>query len=146
SADRLIDQLMEATELCRQFAIIERWLLARLIRKTKPDDHVIRSLKWIYAEKGRLYVSDISRHVGLCERQLGRKFAMWTGYRPKQLVRIMRFQHALETLLNRPQESDAMLAACHGYSDQSHLIREFHEFGGGTPQALRRASLEIHDE
>lgn len=146
SAGQLIDQLMSATNLGLQVAIVEKWLVTRLSRKLRPDGQVIRAIKWIYAERGRIQINEVSRHVGLCERQLNRKIAMWTGYSPKQLVRIMRFQHALETSLTSPQESDAVLAAAHGYSDQSHLIREFQEFGGGTPQALRCAALDIDDK
>jgi AraC-like DNA-binding protein len=146
TAGALIDQLMSGGSLGHRVAIVERWLVGRLQRTAKPDPRVTKALKWIYAEKGRLQVAGLAREAGLCERQLSRKFTAWTGYSPKQLIRVMRFQQALATALGPKPESDAMLALQHGYADQSHLIREFQEFGGSTPRTLRRAALDIDDQ
>jgi len=117
-------------------------LIDRLHRPTPVDAHIIRAVKWTYAERGRLNVRELAREVGLCERQLGRKFLAWTGYTPKQFVRVMRFQHAFEALAQRRTADDATVAVSHGYSDQSHMIRDFQELGGISPGKIRRPGAE----
>ena len=138
-SDRLLNQLLATDGLARQIAIVEDWLLARLRRPPLIDPHIMRAIKWTYAERGRLQVSELAKAVGLCERQLNRKFPVWTGYTPKQFVRVMRFQHALESMTHTPAIRDADVAAMHGYADQSHMIREFCELGGGSPRTFQRS-------
>jgi transcriptional regulator GlxA family with amidase domain len=146
SANRLLDQLIATGSFTQRIAIIEDQLLAQLRRSTLSDSHVTHAIKWIYADRGRPQVRDLAKAVGLCERQLSRKFPIWTGYTPKQFVRVLRFQHALESILHSPATGAATIAAQHGYADQSHMINEFAELGGGTPRALRHAAVSMTDE
>jgi AraC-like DNA-binding protein len=66
-------------------------------------------------------------------RCLQRLFKTYVGLPPKWLIRKYRLHHALEMLENK-QLSLAQLTANLGYADQSHLIREFHEFLDVTPK------------
>jgi len=137
-SSRLLEQLLVARGFASQVAVIETWLLARLRRSATPDPHVVQAVKWTYAERGRLQVRQLAKTVGLCERQLRRKFPVWTGYTPKQFVRVLRFQHALDALNRARERDDATVAAMHGYADQAHMIHEFHELGGDAPGRFRR--------
>lgn len=137
-ARRLLDQLLDTRGFAQRITVIEDRLLARLRRPASLDRHVAQAVKWTYAERGRLSVRELARTVGLCERQLRRKFPVWTGYTPKQFVRVMRFQHALESMTHAPAIRDTDVAAMHGYADQSHMIREFCELGGGSPRTFQR--------
>lgn len=140
--ERLLEQLLATERLEQRVARIEHWLLSLLPRAHRLDEHVTRAIKWTYSSRGRLNVRELSRQVGLCERQLARKFPAWTGYAPKEFVRILRFQHALEAVAHTRLQNDAAIAAAHGYSDQSHMIREFHEIGGFAPGHIRRQRRE----
>lgn len=145
-ADRLLDQLLAIDGLEHRVATIENWLLSKLSRSPPIDVHITQAIKWVYHQRGRLQVRELAKMVGLCERQLSRKFPLWTGYTPKQFVRLMRFQHTFENVLRSPTIGDADIAAIHGYADQSHMINEFQEFGEGSPSTLRKAALSETDE
>jgi AraC-like DNA-binding protein len=63
------------------------------------------------------------------------------GLRPKQAARVARFDRARRQL--NPATRLADLAAAHGFSDQSHLVREFHAFAGCTPTGWLADELSL---
>jgi AraC-like DNA-binding protein len=86
-------------------------------------------------------VAELARHLGVSDRHLRRVMVDETGIAPRHFARIQRF-HALlraSDLIAHP--SWAALAACYGYADQSHLIREVHALTGVTPSRLREERL-----
>ena len=76
----------------------------------------------------------------LSERQYRRRFEAAVGIPPKLHARIRRFQFALTQLGSVPF-ADA--AAASGYTDQSHLIRDFKQFTGLTPSAWLRERADV---
>jgi AraC-like DNA-binding protein len=72
-------------------------------------------------------VTAVARRVGATERSLERRFAVWAGYRPAQFRRLVRFRAALK-VSEAGRRPWAEVAARCGYSDQSHLSRDFSEF------------------
>lgn len=64
-----------------------------------------------------------------------RSFRRQLGLTPHKFARITRF-NAVFPDLRGGRNGGASLAAKHGYADQSHLIREVHEFTGVTPSSL----------
>lgn len=81
-------------------------------------------------------VEDMIRISGYSRRQLQRILKEETGFPPKQLLAIIRFQSALHR-----QDSDWR------YSDQAHINRDFKRRTGATPKTFRnkfsRAMSEI---
>src|SRR5665213_776121 len=75
-------------------------LLERLARSRRQDLHVHRAVACLYANRGNIDMRNLAKEVALCERQLRRKLLAWTGYGPKQLGRIVRFQNTAQTLLH----------------------------------------------
>jgi transcriptional regulator GlxA family with amidase domain len=64
-------------------------------------------------------------------------FRRAVGITPKHYYRIKRFTAALRHLASAKPENLADLAVAVGYSDQSHLSREFREFAGIPPTQYR---------
>ncbi|HEY0780462.1 MAG TPA: helix-turn-helix domain-containing protein [Gemmatirosa sp.] len=76
--------------------------------------------------------------AGMGQRQLERRSLALVGLPPKALARIARFQRAIH---QRQRQHASWLAIAHevGYYDQMHMIRDFHQLGGGSPtQVLNR--------
>jgi AraC-like DNA-binding protein len=71
--------------------------------------------------------------AGMRPKRFIEKFSREVGLTPKLYLRIARFERVLEGIYSREHVDWAHIAAEHGYSDQSHLIRDFHEFAGLTP-------------
>ena len=70
----------------------------------------------------------------LSEKQFSRVFSDNIGLSPKEFSRIIRIQRALSILQNLPRINFAQLAYDCGYTDQSHMIKEFKQFSGYTPK------------
>lgn len=81
-------------------------------------------------------LGEVSRHAGVGERQLRRRFDHAVGYGPATLRRVQRFQRFLDLADRLPAEPLARLAYESGYADQAHLTRECRRLSGLAPIAL----------
>ncbi|HEX2207407.1 MAG TPA: helix-turn-helix domain-containing protein [Longimicrobium sp.] len=124
--DRLVDKVAVA-----------RTLLERYLAHTAPPDEVVRgTVRWLAAHPhGRVH--ELSRALYLSERQLQRRLLAASGYTPKTLHRILRFQRLL-ALAGRAGHGDSLatLALRAGYADQAHMTRDLRELAGATPSTL----------
>jgi AraC-like DNA-binding protein len=64
------------------------------------------------------------------------------GLTPGRYYRVRRFARILFAVARNGPRHLADLAAAAGYSDQSHLIREFREHAGMTPTQYRPADTK----
>ena len=71
----------------------------------------------------------------LSKRQYERVFRETVGMNPKEYARIVRFHKAL-WLMQKGESNYTGIAVECSYSDQSHLIRNFRELSGFTPEKL----------
>lgn len=82
-------------------------------------------------------VGRVAASVGLSGRRLIELVRSKTGFTPKKLARLGRFQRLVGQIDSHPDWTS--LAYVHGYADQAHMIREFRTFTGMTPTAYWRA-------
>lgn len=135
AAERVRAQLYEAGSAERQLDLLESVLTARLSRVRALHPAVADALaRFRTAPDVRAAV----RATGYSHRRFVELFRRSVGLPPKLFCRIRRFQGALDRLVAAPAASWAELAAASGYSDQSHLHRDFHEFAGMTPGRYRQ--------
>ena len=73
-------------------------------------------------------------HTGYTERHIERAFSESIGINPKKFGNIVKL-HSFLKLLKHKSTQNNLTAFCYeaGYSDQSHLIREFRKYTGVTP-------------
>ena len=122
-----------------QVQLLDRFFLHQL-QQARPLDPTARALHRLAA--GRCNVADAARMSGISERQFGRRSLEWAGVSPKALARVSRFQRAIgEHRSNHSSWID--IAHKLGYYDQMHLVRDFHDLGGGSPT---RVMKEISDQ
>jgi AraC-like DNA-binding protein len=69
-------------------------------------------------------------------RQFRRRCLEESGLTPKRLCRVLRFRHACRIAGGVDRLNWSAIALEAEYFDQSHLIRDFHEFTGHTPMAV----------
>jgi len=66
-------------------------------------------------------------------RQFERNFIKRVGISPKLFIRIVRFEFAMKIKNNCPDKTWSEIAMECGYTDSSHLLKEFKEFAEFPP-------------
>jgi transcriptional regulator GlxA family with amidase domain len=84
----------------------------------------------------------LARAIGWSERHLIKQFRVYFGVRPKAAARRLRFSYAFDMLSTHPTGDLSTIAAQAGFSDQSHMTREFQTFSGVSPGVLRTARFD----
>lgn len=87
---------------------------------------------------GTMPVRQVATAAHATVRTLERKFRQSSGHTVKDVSGLMRFEQARNHLLLHPDANLAGLAHDLGYTDQSHLSREFKRYSGSTPAAFAR--------
>lgn len=91
---------------------------------------------------GTLPVSDIAGQAHATVRTLQRKFKQSSGHTVKDVTALMRFEQVRNRLWFYPKSNLAALAHELGYTDQSHLSKEFKRYSGSTPAAFARKAKD----
>ncbi|MDR3711609.1 MAG: helix-turn-helix domain-containing protein [Puia sp.] len=87
---------------------------------------------------GAMPVSQVAAAAHATVRTLERKFKHSSGYSVKDVSGLMRFEQVRNHLWLYPDSNIAGLAHELGYTDQSHLSREFKRYSDTTPAAFAR--------
>ena len=130
-------------------AAARRWALAQvLLASVEPsvlfDQAVLAGIQWLSRHpQGR--IEQLSRWIGISERQLHRRFSTAIGYGPKVFQSVLRFQRLLKTARETGAEQGlAGLAASAGYADQAHMTRDVQLFANLRPtDPLRSAESTL---
>jgi AraC-like DNA-binding protein len=137
----LRERLLEARSTSERFRLLEQVLLSRL-RSARPGHPAARAaLTAFRARGGTVRVAEVAAATGLSHRRFVEVFEREVGLTPKLYARLQRFHHVKQRLATRGAPASwAAFALERGYSDQSHLIRDFVAFSGLSPEAY----LEAH--
>ena len=135
-APRLRDALFEATDPQAKLHALEQFLLARLTRRQRSA--VDYALAQFQHAPGATSVGQIVGRTGLSPRRFIAAFRDRVGLTPKLFVRLCRFRRLIDALQGQAEVDWADAAVAGGYFDQSHLIRDFHEFTGMRPAVYLR--------
>ena len=87
---------------------------------------------------GAMPVSQVAAAAHATVRTLERNFKQSSGYTVKDVSGLMRFEQVRNRLWHYPDVDITGLAHELGYTDQSHLSREFKRYSGTTPAAFAR--------
>jgi AraC-like DNA-binding protein len=135
--ERLRERMLQANDPASVFRLLETELVTQVKRPLLLHSAVayalaIRSDPW-----ASIRIANIQRNTGYSPRHFVALFRRAVGITPKHYYRIKRFTAALRHLASAKSGNLADLAVAVGYSDQSHLSREFREFAGIPPTQYR---------
>jgi AraC-like DNA-binding protein len=128
----LRERLANERDWHRRLDLAERFVETRIAAAPPTRPEVVWAYGNVLSSGGRKPVTAIAKDIGWSRKHLAGRFAAETGLGPKTFARIVRFNRAL-TLSRTGTDGWASIAAECGYSDQSHLAREFREMAGATP-------------
>ena len=113
------------------------WLRRRaatMVRVTRPE--IVSAWALLEASTGRIPIADLASRSGWSHRHFKAVFEAETGLKPKRAARLLRFGRVCARLEAGEPPSLAELAFASGYSDQSHMTREFKAFAAMAPATL----------
>jgi len=127
-AEDLRERLRETVAVESRFAILEGWLVDRVMRGQRErctvTDFALAELR------AGEPVREIARRSGWSERTVSERFRRQVGVTPKIFDRIARFQRVVQRLHRDPGVEWAQLALECGFYDQAHFSHEFRAFSG----------------
>jgi AraC-like DNA-binding protein len=157
----MVSRVALARSWTDRFAAMES-LIAERIAETQIPATIGVAWQKLVATDGRIALGSLATELDCSHRSLIAKFRTCVGFPPKTIARLLRFNRTVRSLdrlsLTRANECAskpyiearpskdpfvraiqwADLAAECGYFDQAHLIKEFREFAGTTPNAFLR--------
>lgn len=135
------EQLTEAKSYDDMLALLNRYFLKK-ISQIKDISHPIDKIGQLILNKPQDFkLEKTAKEACLSHTQFEKRFAQTIGITPKYYARICRFYQAYELKEYRPQLDWLSVAVETGYNDYQHLVKDFKQFAGTTPNALIQESL-----
>ncbi len=110
-------------------ARIASWLEPHVPDERVASEDTTELVELVAADRSIARVDELAARAGTSVRHLQRRFADHVGATPKWVIRRYRLYEAAEATAHGDDVDWADLAARLGYSDQSHLTREFTAVG-----------------
>ena len=137
----LAEQLDGEDDWSTRFAILDQFLTGWSSEGPDPDAAVLWAWNQIRRSHGQVSVTGLAEEIGWSRRHFADRFRRQIGLAPKAMARVLRFQHASQMLLEHDARSITDVAATCGFSDHSHLVRDFQSLAGCTPSQYRAAQV-----
>ncbi len=131
--ERIEEDIARLKVVEERVSYIERFLLS-ILNLQHEDKLIQEACKVIRHSKGNCRISALASHFELSKRTLERRFYHHIGATPKKYARVIRLRHTLLEKTARSSWADVALDM--GYYDQSHMIHDFMELYGYSPETL----------
>ena len=135
SVEALEERLARMRTPAARVGCVEAFLLKNL-NLDRQDVSMQWACKQLDRTSGKCSIAALAKSVGISERTLERRFQSHIGATPKRYARIVRLRNAM--LQRSVVSSWAEAAYAAGYYDQSHMIKDFRQFYGLSPESLFR--------
>jgi AraC-like DNA-binding protein len=134
---RYLTELQSQLNACENFseviAVYENYVKNFGVRREEIDKRLARATSIFIETEGLAKIAETAREIGLSQRQFERNYRRASGLTPKQFARICRFRATAVDLIKNSRQNWANRAAAKGFTDQSHLNREFSNLSGNSP-------------
>ena len=126
--DSLDDELKSSISFVRRHEIIEDYLRENILSC---------AVRLLIETNGVISIERLAKEVGYGTRYLRQLFTDYIGHSSKELANMIRMQKTLQCLLDNPDQKLSDIAIKYGFSDQSHMNREFKKYMGVTSRIIK---------
>lgn len=127
-----LNEYVQSAKIADAVALLEKYFLDAQAQLA-TDSTLLKAGTAMKKAKGTIAVSQVAAAAHATVRTLERKFRQSSGHTVKDVSGLMRFEQVRNRLWSDPDCNIASLAYEFGYTDQSHLSREFKRYSGTTP-------------
>lgn len=133
------ERLKEAKSINDKLNILNIFFTRIALKVLKgKEDLVTESVNFIRKSKGQISSNQLEKFTGYSQRHIERLFLDSVGISPKHFANILKLHNFLQQLKNKKSNTNLIeLDYQVGYSDQSHLIKEFKKITGFTPTSYQ---------
>ena len=107
----------------------------------RESEIVNHAMHIILMNKGTMEVSGLAKELFVSGRQLERLFHEYVGITPKKLGNLIRYQFLWRDILSEPDFDILNGVHKYGYTDQSHLLREFKRYHAMDIRSAKNMAL-----
>lgn len=129
-------KLFEAKSFTERITVVENYFLKLLKNKGLKYnfERISNSICKINQLKGLVEINDLAFEACYSRKQFERNFSNLIGTSPRQFLKIIRFQHAIDRKSKDKSINFTDLTYQCGYYDQAHMINDFQKLSGMTPK------------
>lgn len=137
--EKLTPLLLHTSTMAERIEMVQTELLNRL-ETNRADSNLLNAIYYMLETDCRAKVSDICLYTAVSPRQLERIFNTQIGVSPKVFSSLVRYQLLWQELLFQGNTDILDAVEKYGFTDQSHLLRDFKKHHFMTPgEAVRYA-------
>lgn len=129
-----VDSLEERVRFAQQY-------LLETLRERRKKPAVMNAIHSILKQEGRAALSEAAAYACVSPRQLERLFGELVGVSPKKFAGLVRYQQVWRAVLFERDFNVQDAVHRFGFTDQSHLLRDFKRFHSLTPTQARAYAL-----
>jgi AraC-like DNA-binding protein len=129
----IVEELKQTTSYDSMIEIVCRFIEQRFDQSCRPEEPIDRVAIQMLDPSNNYCLEEWASMACLSLRQFERNFIIRVGISPKLFIRIVRFEYAMKVKNNCPGKSWSEIAMECGYTDSSHLLKEFKEFAEFPP-------------
>ena len=135
-----LDRVLDQSNPVARRSVLAQVLRASMEHSAPFDQAVLAAIQW-FSRRPHGRIDQLSRWIGISERQLHRRFSAAVGYGPKMFQSVLRFQRLLKTARETGvEQSLADLSSSVGYADQAHMTRDVRRLANIRPALLLRST------
>lgn len=137
----LYEQLGSCFTYEAMIGIVENYFLKKITCLKNNSQPVDNIGKIILRNPQAFNLEKTAKEACLSYRQFEKRFEQLVGITPKYYARISRFYQAFLLKEDNPTLDWLSIAIRTGYNDYQHLVKDFKEFSGSTPNVLMQQSV-----
>lgn len=131
--NEMMPMLMSVNSLPERCRLAEKNLLKRL-DTFKQNNDFMNAVYDIINSNATIGIKELARHNAISQRQLERIFNFNIGISPKAFSSLIRYQLVWQDMCLNKNVNILDLTEKYGYTDQSHLLKDFKKFHSLTPK------------
>ncbi|MEO8774037.1 MAG: helix-turn-helix domain-containing protein [Gelidibacter sp.] len=132
----LYEQMCEADDVCESIAIIQTYLIKKLLLRKRMYRHlsIKTAADLLTKRKGICSIAKLTDALHITQQTLEIQFRNQVGVDPKTFCRLLRFNHAFKLKIYDPHLKWTSIAYACGFYDQMHMIKDFKNLTGLSPK------------
>lgn len=131
--NKVLQQLREASSYDSMIDIVALFILGKYDDQCRPEEPIDQIAAKMLNPLDDHTIDEWASMACLSLRQFERSFMTRIGISPKLFIRIVRFEYAMEVKNNFPDKNWSQIALECGYTDSSHILKEFRTFAEFPP-------------